>query len=188
MAVGFCRLEPRPWTPAPGTSEHTGLYPNSKTLHIKYINHHPLLFPSYYVNGRETSLEDFLNPNILDTLSVKISEVLEVIIGCSSTTRGDAEVSGVFRLTLLLSVSGSPPGVSREAGVAGRDQLGLRRRSRGAVGHIRCRIHVSFCSSEADRWPLSSACAAACTLLCCSLSSIRAVVPHKCCFVRNEVY
>ncbi|TWW66152.1 heparanase [Takifugu flavidus] len=31
----------------------------------------------YYVNGRDTSLEDFLNPDILDTLAVKIEEVLK---------------------------------------------------------------------------------------------------------------
>lgn len=37
-----------------------------------------LLFPSYYVNGRDTSLEDFLDPEILDTLAVKTNEVLEV--------------------------------------------------------------------------------------------------------------
>lgn len=39
--------------------------------------------------------------------------------------------------------SGSQPGVSRKAGVAGRDELGLRRRGPGAVGHVRRRVHVS---------------------------------------------
>lgn len=34
-------------------------------------------------------------------------------------------------------------GVSRDAGVARRDQLGVRGRSRRAVGLLRCRIHVS---------------------------------------------
>lgn len=36
-------------------------------------------FHSYYVNGRDTSLEDFLNPDILDTLALKTNEVLEVV-------------------------------------------------------------------------------------------------------------
>lgn len=30
------------------------------------------------MNGRDTSLEDFLNPVVLDTLETKINEVLEV--------------------------------------------------------------------------------------------------------------
>ncbi|XP_056587207.1 heparanase isoform X1 [Triplophysa dalaica] len=33
----------------------------------------------YYVNGRDTSLEDFLNPVVLDTLETKINEVLETV-------------------------------------------------------------------------------------------------------------
>lgn len=33
---------------------------------------------SYYVNGRDTSLDDFLDPEVLDTLAVKTNEVLEV--------------------------------------------------------------------------------------------------------------
>jgi len=33
---------------------------------------------SYYVNGRDTSLEDFLDPHVLDTLATKINEILEV--------------------------------------------------------------------------------------------------------------
>lgn len=37
------------------------------------------LFPSYYVNGRDTSLEDFLDPEVLDTLALKTNEVLKVI-------------------------------------------------------------------------------------------------------------
>lgn len=36
------------------------------------------LLNSYYVNGRDTSLEDFLDPEVLDTLATKINEVLEV--------------------------------------------------------------------------------------------------------------
>lgn len=35
-------------------------------------------------------------------------------------------------------------GVSGEAGVARRDELGLRRRSARTVGHVRRRIHVSL--------------------------------------------
>ncbi|KAM6984590.1 heparanase [Aplochiton taeniatus] len=33
----------------------------------------------YYVNGRDTSLEDFLDPQVLDTLALKTNEVLETI-------------------------------------------------------------------------------------------------------------
>ncbi|XP_074546680.1 heparanase [Halichoeres trimaculatus] len=33
----------------------------------------------YYVNGRDTSLEDFLDPDILDTLTLKTKEVLETV-------------------------------------------------------------------------------------------------------------
>lgn len=35
---------------------------------------------SYYVNGRDTSIEDFLDPDVLDTLGVKTNEVFEVNI------------------------------------------------------------------------------------------------------------
>lgn len=33
----------------------------------------------YYVNGRDTSLEDFLDPEVLDTLALKTNEVLEKV-------------------------------------------------------------------------------------------------------------
>ncbi|XP_036385326.1 heparanase [Megalops cyprinoides] len=33
----------------------------------------------YYVNGRDTSLEEFLDPEVLDTLAIKINEVLQTI-------------------------------------------------------------------------------------------------------------
>ncbi|KAG7476682.1 hypothetical protein MATL_G00085510 [Megalops atlanticus] len=33
----------------------------------------------YYVNGRDTSLEDFLDPEVLDTLAIKTNEVLQTI-------------------------------------------------------------------------------------------------------------
>ncbi|XP_072227808.1 heparanase [Leuresthes tenuis] len=33
----------------------------------------------YYVNGRDTSLEDFLDPEVFDTLALKINEVLETV-------------------------------------------------------------------------------------------------------------
>ncbi|MED6294100.1 hypothetical protein CHARACLAT_017464 [Characodon lateralis] len=33
----------------------------------------------YYVNGKDTSLEDFLDPDILDTLAIKTNEVLEKV-------------------------------------------------------------------------------------------------------------
>lgn len=44
--------------------------------------------------------------------------------------------------------SESKAGVSWEAGVAGRDELSLRRRSCRTVGHIRSRIHVSLYKSS----------------------------------------
>ncbi|XP_042567373.1 heparanase-like [Cyprinus carpio] len=37
----------------------------------------------YYVNGRDTSLEDFLDPEVLDTLATKINEVLEIVESAS---------------------------------------------------------------------------------------------------------
>uniref|UniRef100_A0A671M7V9 Heparanase n=1 Tax=Sinocyclocheilus anshuiensis TaxID=1608454 RepID=A0A671M7V9_9TELE len=37
------------------------------------------LLYSYYVNGRDTSLHDFLDPEVLDTLATKINEVLEIV-------------------------------------------------------------------------------------------------------------
>lgn len=85
-AVGSCRAEPRQWTPAPGTSELGQQY---QSVIIRILNEscsvaHSCLSPSYYVNGRDTSLEDFLNPDILDTLAVKIKEVLKVTT-CSFT-------------------------------------------------------------------------------------------------------
>ena len=38
------------------------------------------LLSSYYVNGRDTSLEDFLDPQVLNTLALKTKEVLEVTV------------------------------------------------------------------------------------------------------------
>lgn len=38
-----------------------------------------LTWHHYYVNGRDTSLEDFLDPEILDTLALKTNEVLEKV-------------------------------------------------------------------------------------------------------------
>lgn len=35
---------------------------------------------SYYVNGRDASLEDFLDPKVLDMLAVKTDEVLKVTL------------------------------------------------------------------------------------------------------------
>lgn len=49
---------------------------------FKDVTVHSLLFLSYYVNGRDTSLEDFLDPAVLDTLALKTNEVLEVMM-CS---------------------------------------------------------------------------------------------------------
>lgn len=41
----------------------------------------------YYVNGRDTSLEDFLDPEILDTLALKTNEVLEKVKQASPQKR-----------------------------------------------------------------------------------------------------
>ncbi|XP_041825224.1 heparanase [Melanotaenia boesemani] len=38
-----------------------------------------LTWHHYYVNGRDTSLEDFLDPEVLDTLALKTNEVLETV-------------------------------------------------------------------------------------------------------------
>uniref|UniRef100_A0A671XGA3 Heparanase n=1 Tax=Sparus aurata TaxID=8175 RepID=A0A671XGA3_SPAAU len=40
---------------------------------------HVLSSASYYVNGRDTSLEDFLDPEVLDTLALKTGEVLQKV-------------------------------------------------------------------------------------------------------------
>uniref|UniRef100_A0A671XC78 Heparanase n=1 Tax=Sparus aurata TaxID=8175 RepID=A0A671XC78_SPAAU len=67
----------------------------------------------YYVNGRDTSLEDFLDPEVLDTLALKTGEVLEV----KMSSAGEQVCAA---------------GVSGEAGVARRDEwldkLGLAAR------------------------------------------------------------
>lgn len=57
------------------------------------------------MNGRHASLEDFLNPDILDTLGVKITEVLEVttcLVSCLMHTWVDTESSGVHVDACLL--------------------------------------------------------------------------------------
>ncbi|KAL6469756.1 hypothetical protein MHYP_G00208750 [Metynnis hypsauchen] len=41
----------------------------------------------YYVNGRDTSLEDFKDPEVLDTLAVKTNEVLETVHSVSPGKR-----------------------------------------------------------------------------------------------------
>uniref|UniRef100_A0A8C6UXE2 Heparanase n=1 Tax=Neogobius melanostomus TaxID=47308 RepID=A0A8C6UXE2_9GOBI len=41
----------------------------------------------YYVNGRDTSLEDFLDPEVLDTLALKTNEVLEKVKQASPQKR-----------------------------------------------------------------------------------------------------
>lgn len=96
-------------------------------------------------------MEDFLDPDILDTLAVKTNEVLEV------TARSLIQQAPLCLMCVMLKKkkkkgkhaffcpgSESKAGVSWEAGVAGRDELSLRRRSRRTVGHIRSRIHVSL--------------------------------------------
>lgn len=58
------------------------------------------------------------------------------------------DVCNVPMLDAFSPGSESKAGVSWEAGVAGRDELGLRRRSCWVVGHIRSRIHVSLYKSS----------------------------------------
>ncbi|KAI4893187.1 hypothetical protein NFI96_018502, partial [Prochilodus magdalenae] len=41
----------------------------------------------YYVNGRDTSLEDFLDPEVLDTLAVKTNEIFETVRSVSPGKR-----------------------------------------------------------------------------------------------------
>ncbi|KAF3848416.1 hypothetical protein F7725_014913 [Dissostichus mawsoni] len=75
-------------------------------------NHRTDILQGYYVNGRDTSLEDFLDPDILDTLTLKTLEVLEKV-----------------------------KQVSPEKPVWLGDELCVRRWSRRSVGHLRRRIH-----------------------------------------------
>uniref|UniRef100_A0A8C9W1Y0 Heparanase n=1 Tax=Scleropages formosus TaxID=113540 RepID=A0A8C9W1Y0_SCLFO len=42
-------------------------------------NHRKDLLQGYYVNGREASMEDFLSPKVLDTLTTKITKVLQTV-------------------------------------------------------------------------------------------------------------
>ncbi|CAB1318308.1 unnamed protein product [Coregonus sp. 'balchen'] len=42
-------------------------------------DHRRDLLEGYYVNGRDTSLEDFLDPEVLNTLALKTHEVMETI-------------------------------------------------------------------------------------------------------------
>ncbi|KAJ3606088.1 hypothetical protein NHX12_028131 [Muraenolepis orangiensis] len=42
-------------------------------------DHRKDLLQGYYVNGREATLADFISPEVLDSLGVKISEVLETV-------------------------------------------------------------------------------------------------------------
>ncbi|XP_051537657.1 heparanase isoform X2 [Myxocyprinus asiaticus] len=42
-------------------------------------DHRKDLLTGYYVNGRDTSLEDFLDPRVLDTLASKINQVLKTV-------------------------------------------------------------------------------------------------------------
>lgn len=106
---------------------------------------------SYYVNGRDASVEDFLDPGVLDTLTAKTSEVLQVKT-CSRHTSGSYGSSSVVEsIRVFPPCPGSKPGFSREEGLAWRDKFRLWRRSQRTVGHLRRRIHVSLrlrCSSH----------------------------------------
>lgn len=116
----------------------------SEILKYVLIPLFPPSFPSYYVNGRDTSLEDFLDPEILDTLAVKTNEVLEVTAGSFNSASVFDTCDVKKGAHAFCPGSESKTGFSWEAGVAGRDKLSLRRRSRRTVGYIRSRIHVSL--------------------------------------------
>uniref|UniRef100_A0A4W3JI07 Heparanase n=1 Tax=Callorhinchus milii TaxID=7868 RepID=A0A4W3JI07_CALMI len=79
-----------------------------------------LFFPSYYVNGRNTSLKDFLSPAILDSLRPKVKEVFQVV---AKTVAGKkvwlGETSSAF--------GGGAPDLSNKyvAGFMWLDKLGL---------------------------------------------------------------
>ncbi|KAM8871895.1 heparanase-like [Synchiropus picturatus] len=80
------------------------------------------LVSSYYVNGRDTSLEDFLDPEVLDSLQWKIREVLQT----ASRARKPVwlgETSSAY--------GGGAPGLSDTfaAGFMWMDKLGLAARS-----------------------------------------------------------
>ncbi|XP_024154685.1 heparanase [Oryzias melastigma] len=77
----------------------------------------------YYVNGREASLENFLDPEILDSLAVKTSEVLETVKEASpGTPVWLGETSSAF--------GGGAPGLSDSfvAGFMWLDKLGVAAR------------------------------------------------------------
>lgn len=68
------------------------------------------------MNGRDTSLKDFLDPGILDSLALKINEVLEVGWKqnnefVSVLDEGDVSIS-IFFLILLQTVKQVSPGKS----------------------------------------------------------------------------
>lgn len=134
-------------TPVPGTSEFTftlRCVTCAPSLHLVSPKRHSLscLLPSYYVNGRDASLDDFLDPVVLDTLTVKTNKVLQVIM--YSRVFHLWEVQVLKWICVFPPCPGSQSGFSREEGLAGRDEFSLRRRSCRTVGHIRSRIHVSF--------------------------------------------
>lgn len=74
----------------------------------------------YYVNGRDTSLEDFLDPDILDSLALKIKEVMEkVTVSSPGKPVWLGETSSAY--------GGGAPGLSDKfvAGFMWLDKLGL---------------------------------------------------------------
>ncbi|XP_040012608.1 heparanase isoform X2 [Xiphias gladius] len=74
----------------------------------------------YYVNGRDTSLEDFLDPEVLDTLALKTNEVLEKVrLVSPGKTVWLGETSSAY--------GGGAPGLSDTfvAGFMWLDKLGL---------------------------------------------------------------
>lgn len=66
---------------------------------------------SYYVNGRDASLEDFLDPKVLDMLADKTDEVLKVTLlnlFCSvfySMTSNAVSDYRAARQTLIIAVN-----------------------------------------------------------------------------------
>ncbi|XP_061589497.1 heparanase isoform X3 [Cololabis saira] len=121
-----------------------------------------LTWHHYYVNGRDTSLEDFLDPEVLDTLALKTNEVMErvkeaspgkaVWLGETSSAYGggalglsDTFVAGFMWMDKLGLAARLGLGVVMRQVLLGSgsyhlvdenlDPLPLRRRSRGVVGH-----------------------------------------------------
>lgn len=92
----------------------------------------PSPLPSYYVNGRDTSLEDFLDPEILDTLALKTNEVLEVITCGISRRMQPVQFEGCLSARFLFPVQkvklvspGKPVWLGETSSAYGGGAMGL---------------------------------------------------------------